>query len=69
MFLAATSDLPIDIDEVPLAEVEPAWHRAAAVGGSSSGPEHRAAIQKALWSLRAAIRHEPEQTHGARHER
>ena len=27
MSLAATSDLPIDIDEVPLAEVEPAWHR------------------------------------------
>ena len=26
MSLAATSDLPIDIDEVPL-EVEPAWHR------------------------------------------
>jgi NADPH:quinone reductase-like Zn-dependent oxidoreductase len=27
MSLAATSDLPIDIDEVPLAEVEMAWHR------------------------------------------
>ena len=27
---------------------------AAAAGGSSSGPEHRAAIQKALWSLRLA---------------
>ena len=27
MSLAATSDLPIDIDEVPLAEVEPPWHR------------------------------------------
>ena len=27
MAIAATSDLPIDLDEVPLAEVEPAWHR------------------------------------------
>ena len=27
MVLAAAGDLPIDIDEVPLAEVEPAWHR------------------------------------------
>ena len=27
MALAATGDLPIDIDEVPLAEVEPGWHR------------------------------------------
>ena len=36
MSLAATSDLPIDIDEVPLAEVEPAWLVAAAAGGSSS---------------------------------
>ncbi len=27
MSLAATSDLPIDIDEVPLAEVEPTRHR------------------------------------------
>ena len=27
MSLAAAGDLPIDIDEVPLAEVEPAWHR------------------------------------------
>jgi hypothetical protein len=27
MSLAATSDLPIDIDQVPLAEVETAWHR------------------------------------------
>ena len=25
--IAAAGDLPIDIDEVPLAEVEPAWHR------------------------------------------
>jgi len=25
--LAAAGDLPIDIDEVPLAEVAPAWHR------------------------------------------
>ena len=27
MAIAATGDLPIDIDEVPLAEVESAWHR------------------------------------------
>ena len=27
MSIAATGDLPIDIDEVPLAEVESAWHR------------------------------------------
>jgi NADPH:quinone reductase-like Zn-dependent oxidoreductase len=27
MAIAATGDLPIDIDEVPLAEVEPAWQR------------------------------------------
>ena len=27
MALAAAGDLPIDIDEVPLAEVGPAWHR------------------------------------------
>ncbi|MGO9778665.1 MAG: hypothetical protein ACLPQY_02695 [Streptosporangiaceae bacterium] len=27
MSLAAAGDLPIDIDEMPLAEVEPAWHR------------------------------------------
>jgi NADPH:quinone reductase-like Zn-dependent oxidoreductase len=27
MAIAATADLPLEIDEVPLAEVEPAWHR------------------------------------------
>jgi NADPH:quinone reductase-like Zn-dependent oxidoreductase len=27
MAVATASDLPIDIDEVPLAEVQPAWHR------------------------------------------
>jgi len=27
MAVAATSDLPIDIDEVPLAEAGPAWQR------------------------------------------
>jgi hypothetical protein len=27
MALAATGDLPIEIDEVPLADVEPAWRR------------------------------------------
>jgi hypothetical protein len=27
MSLAAAGDLPIEIDEVPLAEVEPTWHR------------------------------------------
>ncbi len=27
MAIAATSDLPIDVDEIPLAEVEAAWHR------------------------------------------
>ena len=27
MAIAATGDLPIDIDEVPLAEVEAAWQR------------------------------------------
>ena len=27
MAIAATGDLPIDIDQVPLAEVESAWHR------------------------------------------
>lgn len=27
MAIAATGDLPIDIDELPLAEVEPTWHR------------------------------------------
>jgi NADPH2:quinone reductase len=27
MAIAATGDLPIDVDEVPLAEVEPAWQR------------------------------------------
>jgi len=27
MSLAAAGDLPIDIDEVPLADVEPAWRR------------------------------------------
>jgi NADPH:quinone reductase-like Zn-dependent oxidoreductase len=31
MAIAATGDLPIDIDEIPLAEVEAAWHRR--VGG------------------------------------
>jgi hypothetical protein len=25
--IAATGDLPIEIDEIPLAEVEAAWHR------------------------------------------
>ena len=69
MSLAAAGDLPIDIDEVPLAEVGPA------VASSQRRPADRlpalntAAIQKALCSLRAAIRHEPEQAHGARHER
>jgi hypothetical protein len=27
MAIAATGDLPIDLDEVPLAEVEAAWQR------------------------------------------
>jgi len=27
MSIAATGDLPIDIDEVPLAEADAAWHR------------------------------------------
>ena len=27
MSIAATEDLPIDIEEIPLAEVERAWHR------------------------------------------
>ena len=27
MAIAAAGDLPIDIDEIPLAEVEAAWHR------------------------------------------
>ena len=27
MSIAATGDLPIDLDEMPLAEVESAWHR------------------------------------------
>ena len=40
MAIAATGDLPIDIDEIPLAEVEAAWQRrVAAGGGSSSGPD------------------------------
>ena len=32
MAIAATGDLPIDIDEMPLAEVEAAWHRPSGGG-------------------------------------
>ena len=32
MAIAATGDVPIEIDEIPLAEVEAAWHRAGAAG-------------------------------------
>jgi len=32
MAIAATGDLPIDIDEIPLAEVGAAWHRRSGGG-------------------------------------
>ena len=63
MALAAAGGLPIDIDEVHLSTSVRPGIAAAAAGGSSCGPERRPTAWIVPWSLRAAIRHGPEQTH------
>jgi len=72
MALAAVGDLPIGIDEVPLADVEPAWRRTA--GGHGRPADRHTALNTGRQSGRgcgtsAAIRHRSGRTHGALHDR
>ena len=65
MAIAAAGDLPIDLDEVPLAEVGPAWQHTAAAGGPSFGPDHEPAcgVQNGRnWTALILIRIQPETT-------
>ena len=67
MAIAATGDLPIDLDEVPLAEVESAWQRSSGGGGPSSGPDYEPAcgVQNGrIWTALISIRIQPETTQG-----
>jgi NADPH:quinone reductase-like Zn-dependent oxidoreductase len=66
MAIAATGDLPIDLDEVPLAEVESAWqHSSGGRRTASSGPDHEPACgmqNGRIWTALILIRSQPETT-------
>jgi hypothetical protein len=65
MAIAATSNLPLDLDEVPLADVEPAWHRRGGRRRTVPGPDHGPAsgMQNGhTWTALVLIRIQPETT-------